>query len=180
MLIELNLEHFDHIFDLMEASFPTDEYRKREEQKLLFSEPAYRVYGIFDDTNQGIVCFICCWNFENILYIEHFAVNPAYRNAGLGSRIIQEIPTISHMNLTDGVICLEVEPPETDDAIRRIEFYKRNGYFINEFEYVQPPLSSGKAPVKLMIMTYGKSLTELEFQELKHILYKRVYKVKLK
>ena len=179
MMVELSVKDFDHIFDLMKLSFPTDEYRTYEEQKLLFSEPSYKVYGLFDENNKTnkkvLKYFICCWNIGDILYIEHFAVNPAYRNSGIGTDIIRKISSITENN-GSSCICLEVEPPDNEDAERRIQFYKRNGYFLNQYDYVQPPLSKGKDPVRLMIMTFGKELKPLEFQHLKEVLYRKVYK----
>ena len=33
-------------------------------------------------------------------------------------------------------ICLEVELPETELAIRRIRFYERNGLYLNSYDYI--------------------------------------------
>ena len=61
---------------------------------------------------------------------------------------------------------------------RRIGFYERNGFFLNEYPYVQPPISQGRKPVPLMIMTSGAAISEKEFEEIRNTLYKEVYKIK--
>ena len=83
----------------------------------------YTVYVIPDDESDCIKAFITVWKFEDFAFIEHFAVNPFYRNQGLGSLILHEI-----LNLLQCQICLEVELPKTDFAKRRIGFYERNGF----------------------------------------------------
>ena len=35
--------------------------------------------------------FIALWECRNFTFIEHFAVNPVYRNTGMGAAILQEI-----------------------------------------------------------------------------------------
>ena len=104
-------EEFDKIFSILENSFPPDEYRTYEGQKFLWNHPKYTVYVIPDDESDCIKAFITVWKFEDFAFIEHFAVNPFYRNQGLGSLILHEI-----LNLLQCQICLEVELPKTDFA----------------------------------------------------------------
>ena len=84
-------EEFDKIFSILENSFPPDEYRTYEGQKFLWNHPKYTVYVIPDDESDCIKAFITVWKFEDFAFIEHFAVNPFYRNQGLGSLILHEI-----------------------------------------------------------------------------------------
>lgn len=74
-------------------------------------------------------------------------------------------------------ICLEVEPPENEIAKRRINFYRRNGYFLNEYSYIQPSLSLGRKQVPLMIMTTESLVSEKPYEEIKSCLYHYVYHV---
>ena len=68
------------------------------------------------------------------------------------------------------------ELPENELARRRIGFYSRNGFKLNNYPYIQPPMSAGKNPVPLLIMTTGGVLAESEFINMRDILYKNVYK----
>ena len=164
MLQRINETDFPEIYRIMQASFPDDEYRPYEEQIALFQEPEYRIYYM-------AAGFLAVWEFESFIYIEHFAVDPALRNSGTGSAMLQEL-----VKQYQKPICLEVELPEDELTRRRIGFYERNGFVFNEYPYIQPPISKGKSPVPLRIMTYGSAITREKFEEMKEVLYRRVYK----
>ncbi len=168
MLQRINETNFPEIYRIMQASFSDDEYRPYDEQLALFEEPEYRIYYM-------PAGFLAVWEFESFIYIEHFAVDPALRNSGTGSAMLQEL-----VKQYQKPICLEVELPEDELTRRRIGFYERNGFVFNEYPYIQPPISKGKSPVPLRIMTYGSAITREEFQKMKEILYRRVYKCEAK
>ena len=144
MLQRINETNFPEIYRIMQASFSDDEYRPYDEQLALFEEPEYRIYYM-------PAGFLAVWEFESFIYIEHFAVDPALRNSGTGSAMLQEL-----VKQYQKPICLEVELPEDELTRRRIGFYERNGFVFNEYPYIQPPISKGKSPVPLRIMTYGE------------------------
>lgn len=171
MLEELKQSDFDAFYCLMEKSFPTDEYRPKEEQLALFCDERYRVYGCFAP-DHTLCAILAVWLFDDFSFLEHFAVDPARRNGGLGSAALRE--------LTEGLekpLCLEVELPEEELPRRRIGFYRRNGFFYNEYPYMQPPISRGKQPVPLRIMSWGAPLEEGDFQKIRDTLYTQVYHV---
>ncbi len=170
MLEVLNIKDFDKVYTIMQKSFPTDEYRPYNEQKSLFENDEYRIY-VQKEKDENIIAFIAVWDFNSFVYIEHFAVDPSYRNGGVGSSILRDISKIYGGNL-----CLEVELPNNDIALRRIEFYKRCDFYYNDYSYVQPPISKGKKEVPLKVMTYGKQIDNKTFNKIKKILYTKVYK----
>ena len=164
MLQRINETNFPEIYRIMQASFSDDEYRPYDEQLALFEEPEYRIYYM-------PAGFLAVWEFESFIYIEHFAVDPALRNSGTGSAMLQEL-----VRKYQKQICLEVELPEDELTRRRIGFYERNGFVFNEYPYIQPPISKGKSPVPLRIMTYGEAITRETFEAIKNVLYRSVYK----
>lgn len=164
MLIKTN--NFDSVYRIMEESFPTDERRPYLEQKSLLLDPRYSIY----EDNGG---FLCVWEFDEFIFIEHFAVDKQKRNSGIGSKLLAEF-----LENSEKLVCLEVEPPDTEIAKRRIGFYERNGFFLNEYDYFQPPISKGKNIVPLMIMTSGKKIPKGVFDKLRDTLYKEIYKYK--
>ncbi len=166
MIEKMKKEYFDKVYAIMEQSFPSDEKRPYEEQKKLLDNPSYSIY-IEDKKN----AFIATWQFDDFVFIEHFAVRKEYRNTGLGSKMLGEF-----LEKQKKTVCLEVELPDTEMAKRRIGFYERNGFFLNEYEYFQPPISKGKKIVPLMIMTSGTKIKENTFKIIQDTLYKEVYK----
>ena len=173
-LRQIHPEEFEQFFSLMETSFPADERRTYTEQKDVLNNPRYHIFVLPDTADNQIKGFITAWEFEGITYLEHFAVSPAYRNHGLGASIIQEI-----LRMYSCRICLEVEFPETEFAKRRIGFYKRNGFYLNEYPYEQPAYSKEKNPVPLLIMTSGGEISEKEFEKIKKEIYKEVFSIEM-
>ena len=149
MLIELlNDKNFDEVYALMKTSFPADERRTYSEQKELLSNPIYKIYISKNFRTGQIEAFAALWLFDDFTFIEHLAVNPNHRNAGIGTRFLNGI-----LKIQEKTVCLEVELPDTEIAVRRIGFYERNGFFLNEYHYEQPPISKGRKPIRLYIMT---------------------------
>ena len=170
MIQKLKTQDFDNVYRLMEQSFPPDERRTYTEQKSLLSNPQYCIYILPDTAASNIKAFLAVWTFKDFVFIEHFAVNPLYRNSGIGSAMLKEaVQQIPYM------VCLEVELPVQETAKRRIGFYERNGFFLNHYPYMQPPISDGRSPIPLLIMTNQNAISENRFQEIKNTLYKNVY-----
>lgn len=170
MLTLCNFHDFDQVFALMEQSFPEDERRPFAEQKELLNNPVYKIYGLRE--KQAVIAFAAVYQFDTFTFIEHLAVAPSHRNQGLGALILQKLGKISTAR-----ICLEVEPPETEMATRRIGFYQRNGFSLCPCPYVQPAISKGRTPVPLQIMSTNGALDEAEFEAVKKVLYEKVYGV---
>lgn len=170
LIDKMKKQDFDAIYDLMEKSFPIEEYRTYEEQKELLHNPVYSIYVLYNES-QEIKAFIAVWEFEEFAFIEHFAVNPEHRNSGIGAYMLNEL--VEQLGKT---ICLEVEPPETEMARRRIGFYQRNNFYLNEYPYIQPSISQGKKPIPLILMTSCSKVDEDRFNRIKGTLYKKVYK----
>ena len=168
MLEILDKMEFEQVYNILEKSFPEDERRPFSEQLSMLDIEKYRIW-VYKDKGQT-AGFIAVWDLQNILFVEHLAVSQNFRNGGLGSRILREFA-----EMTDKQICLEVEPPETDIAKRRIEFYRRNGFYFNDYEYFQPPISKGKKALKLFIMTSGRAVSREEFTEIRDSIYRNVY-----
>ena len=171
MIRKLMRKDFDSVFQIIEASFPEDEYRTYDEQKALLNNKAYEVYIVPDSDDNTIKAFIAVWKFDSFVFIEHFAVNPPYRNNGVGSEFLRKF-----VCMQEKMVCLEVEPPDNEMAFRRIGFYKRNNFFLNMYPYTQPPISTGKNPVHLLIMTYGQYINNMEFAKIKKEIFTQVYK----
>ena len=173
MIRKLNENEFDIIYGILDSSFPIDEYRPYEEQKALLCDERYTIYVLPSKDGDGIKAFISVWCFMEFAYVEHFAVAPEYRNQGVGASILKELQEIINCP-----ICLEVELPDTEIAVKRIEFYKRNGFYLNEYPYVQPSISKGRKEIPLFIMTTDKEVSESEFETIRDVLFNEVYKKK--
>ncbi len=173
MLERLNARDFESVFRLLALSFPEDEYRAREEQRALFDDPAYRLYGLRNGDGVGALC--AAWALSDSLFIEHLAVDPALRNGGVGGRFLDAVIAES-----ERPVVLEVELPETEIAQRRISFYQRHGFFLNDYEYYLPPMRAGQEKLPMRVMSTGAPLSRAEFEKTRGELYTRVYKYDVK
>ncbi len=171
MLEQLEKKVFPKVYEIMEQSFPKEEYRSYEDQLALLEREEYKLYGAIG-SNGELMAFFAVWELIDFLFIEHFAVRDKLRNQGLGAQMIRSLQA-----RYSAPMCLEVELPQNALTERRIAFYERNGFYLNHFPYEQPSLGAGRAAVPLRIMTSGGPLSEGTFRYLKERLYKVVYEV---
>lgn len=159
---------FQRVYEIMHEAFPQNERRTFKGQQELLNKDCYKLY--LKKENKQIIAFLAAWEFDEISYIEHFAVDSGYRGNGIGEKMLEEY--VSNLEKT---VFLEVEPPSTEIAKRRIGFYQGIGFHLNEFDYKQPPLQTGEKPFTLKNMTYPNSLKEEEFSFCKKIIFEKVY-----
>ena len=72
---------------------------------------------------------------------------------------------------------MEVEPIEDQLTKRRVEFYNRLGFKLNDYEYKQPPLQEGNEYLKLEIMSYPEKISKEEFLEFQDKVINNVYSI---
>ena len=144
---------FAKVWSLYKKSFPPEERRQLRTQKKIMDNPLYHFETIAD--NDEFIGFILWWDFENIRYIEHLAVLPRLRSKGYGQHIIKRFTS-----KPTHPILLEVEHPNTEINKRRINFYKRIGFVINEYKYKQPPHKKRGNFVPLILMTYPNIISK--------------------
>ena len=161
---------FAEVYQLMQASFPPIEFRTYAGQLALLNNPLYRLISEVDDRGK-VVAFLAGWDFPGFRFVEHFAVDPTMRGAGLGSKMMRR-----YSGTDQRPILLEVELPDTMLARRRIGFYQRLGFNLESYDYVQPSLRVGQAELALRIMSYPYPITEAEFVSFKRTIYKEVYR----
>jgi ribosomal protein S18 acetylase RimI-like enzyme len=150
-----NTEHplFRRTWELYKKSFPPEERRQLRTQKKIMGHPFYH-FEIITDQGQ-FIGLILWWGFEKVRYIEHLAISPRLRGKGYGFRILKKYNSTS-----DLPVWLEVEHPTIEINKRRIDFYRRAGFVLNEHAYKHPPYKKGGEYVSLMLMTYPEAIAE--------------------
>ena len=172
-MIELtDLAQSDHPHfakDLFESAFPDDERPPFTELKHRDKDKFHFLVATIDDGEEpiGILTY---WDFEEMIYIEHFAIDEELRNQGLGKAVF-----LNFISQQKKQIILEVERPHDETSEHRIEFYASMGLFQNPQEYLQPPYRKGKKTVPMIVMSKYE-LDDEEFDEIREIIYREVYK----
>ena len=135
---------------LYETSFPPEE--RRPWGAFAGLPPEFGFYAILGGS--GPLGMLTLWQLDGFAYIEHFAVFPRLRGAGIGSMVLSAAAGIAG----ERPLVLEAEPEESGaTARRRIGFYRRNGFTAHGgFSYVQPPYAEGLPSVPLTLLTRGR------------------------
>lgn len=137
----------EDLCDLYIESFPEAERRDKEQIENLINnnkEMSFNAIMEGDEVN-GLLVY---WDFENFVYLEHFAIFPRLRNKGIGKKMLELLK-----NSTNKIIVLEVEPADDDMAGRRVSFYERCGFHIVDKDYEQPSYRHNGCAIPLWIMS---------------------------
>ena len=160
---------FNQIFTIMEEAFPREEIRSYKNQKNVFGQKNYSIITS-KDSNGNINGFLSFWKLKSINFIEHIAVKEEFRGNGIGSNLVNTY-LLQHKSPT----ILEVEAPLNEINTRRINFYKRAGFYLNLYFYSQPSFIKGRPDVPMYIMSYLKQINFREFSHLRDEIYKHIY-----
>lgn len=166
--IPVTEESFDKVYDKMKAAFPLEERRNSFDEKNCLNDNKFKLFEIFDGEKE--VGFIALWVFSEFIFIEHLAIDSDKRNGGYGSKALRLVK--EKYNRT---IILEAEAPETEQQIKRIRFYDRHGFKVNDFPYMQPSYHGGEG-VPLKILSFPRLISQEEFDNFITLTRKYVYK----
>ncbi len=164
----ISQKHFNEFFKIIKDSFPKSERRTKEAFYSLFkNESCYFAVSLLK--NDEVVCFFTIWKLKNFYFGDHFATRADMRNLKLGSILLNYVKETLDMPFV-----IEVEPDENELTHRRIEFYKRHGFVLNDFDYFLPPMMKGCKPLFMKIMSYPIKVEK----DITDEIYKSVYNTK--
>lgn len=155
---------------LYTEAFPPDERRDWQQLVGLLNHPQYNLFQIY--FQDKFIGFISKWKLSEFNFIEHFAIQPTDQGKGLGSEVICQLTE----NDTTPII-LEAEEPTSADSRRRIRFYENLNFRINSFDYFQPPYSTGKNAVKMLLLSYPDEINEIDSKEISDQIHRVVYQI---
>jgi ribosomal protein S18 acetylase RimI-like enzyme len=123
--------YFQKAWNLYEDAFPIEERRSLEKQRAVMKKAIYHFDTLIE--KELMIGFLLWWDLKSYRYIDHFATSTQQRNKGFGKLILE-----TFRDLNDKPILLEVELPNSDINERRIKFYERAGFKLNEHYYAVP------------------------------------------
>lgn len=146
------------------ANFPENEQRELEEQIRIINEyPNYSFYALSPREDEGVVLgIIAFWRFKHSYFAEHLAIDDKFKGLGYGTTAIEYLKEQTDMERVP--LLLEVEVPKSDTDIKRIAFYNRLDFDINEITHFQPPFHKGEQPLEMKLMTYPYQISEKEYR----------------
>lgn len=151
-----NAHLFDRAFKLYQSAFPIEERRDDLEQQRVIAKDDYHFDLIMnDDTFIGVMLY---WETENFIFLEHFTTLPDLRGQGYGKCALNLLKD------KNKVILLEIDPPVSDIAQRRYNFYKRNSFIMNPYHHIQAKYHLGDADLELKVLSYPRVLEKDEYR----------------
>ncbi len=157
--------------DLFESAFPDEERPPFGELKHRNKNKFHFMVATNDnDDGDEPVGILTYWTFDDLVYVEHFAIDEDLRNQGLGKAVF-----LNFLSQQTDQVVLEVEHPHDEVSDNRVEFYSSMGLFSNPQDYLQPSYHGDQVTVPMIIMSKYE-LDDDEFAEIREILYREVYK----
>ncbi len=139
------------IVDLYTSAFPFTERRTVESMAQALTNDAVYFYRVY--LKERCIGMMHFWILSRVIYGEHFALAPDYRNLGHGRHLLRMILANSEKPLL-----LEVEPPDNEISTRRLNFYEREGLVVVKKNYLQPPYQIPSPAVPLYLMSNDPNL----------------------
>lgn len=145
--------YFSPAWILYLNSFPPEERRSLQGQDATLTKTQYHAEVILE--KEQFIGILFWWEFEELRYLEHLAIQPSLRNMGYGRRILDDF-----IREDARPLLLDVEPHDQPVRKRRIAFYERAGLILNDLPYFQPSMQEGQPPVQLLLMSHPARLTQ--------------------
>lgn len=176
LICKLVQDATDPLLDQVEKtyndSFPEAERRAFSLVRALLRDDArFMLYALLRDN--VYVGFITGWRFDGFVYAEHFAIDEAARNGGIGAKAMK-----GFLAAHEEPVVLEVEMPAEEMSKRRVGFYERLGFVLDHHVYHQPPYRPGEEWLEMRLMTYGDIDLDKSYEKVKSLIHQNVYGVK--
>jgi ribosomal protein S18 acetylase RimI-like enzyme len=164
---------FGKMYELYQNTFPAVERRNKcSLESVLNHDKRFVMAGLLKEGE--FVGFFNYWQFDDFVYVEHFAVDPTLRGQNIGSEVMKTF--LSNTNLP---VVFEVEIPESESenetARRRIAFYERLDCKLLTHKYAQPHYDGSGKLLPMLLLTNHHDYADKHFSRIKNTVYKEVY-----
>ncbi len=153
-----------------EVSFPENERRRFANLLQLLPCSNMHLCALVDQDQ--LVGFMIYWQWPDadVLFVEHFAIDPEQRGKQFGQKALAEL-----LRIESTYFILEVELPVDAISRRRIQFYERQGFSLNTFAYAQPPYQRGNPALPMHLMSIPVIASQADFDTFSNLIKKQVY-----
>jgi len=159
-------KYFEKAWQIYEESFPVEEKRTLKEQIKLFDKKSFTMLCYVEE--EIVLAILFYWQIDSYTYLEHFAVNSTLRGRSYGSKILQEfIDNNQH-------IILEIEPIIDKITQKRLDFYERFDFKVNNHIHFQVPFRKNTQELQLIFLSHKKVLSVEEYTTLYQMMLKEM------
>lgn len=161
-------KYFNEAMKIYESSFPIFEQRTIKDQIEALKDKNF--YSTIICENNRLIGLLFYWKYKKYTYIEHLAISPSLRGQNYGSKILKAFCKDNENTI------LEIDNPVDEISIKRLSFYSKLGFKLQEFEHVHPPYRKGYNGHNLKIMSFNRDLSKDEYDEFNSFLKDDVMK----
>ncbi len=158
-IIDIHPSHplWPDVWRLYEVSFPDYERRGPESHRRADADPRFR--GVAGLEGGGLAGLLFYWVDGGMAFVEHLATEPRLRGSGIGSALMRWL----FAAYPGTHVILEIDPPEDDISRRRLRFYERLGFHVNDYPYFHTSYSLGGPRHPLVLMSRPDPIDREEF-----------------
>lgn len=149
---------FNKAWQLYIESFPLEERRTLMEQEQLLNKKNYKMLCYIK--NDILLSIVFYWKISSYTFLEHFAINSSLRGQSYGSKILEKF-----IENNENIV-LEIEPITDKISEKRLKFYEKFNFVVNNYEHYQIPFRKGEKELRLLLMSQEKPLLDNEYKEL--------------
>lgn len=161
-------KYFDGAMKIYEASFPIFEQRTLKNQIEALQNEMY--YSSIICENDKLIGIIFYWKYGKYTYIEHLAISPSLRGKNYGSKILRDFCKDNKDTI------LEIDNPIDEISIKRLQFYSKIGFKLQDFEHIHPPYRQEYDGHYLKVLSFYRDLSKEEYEEFNTFLKTKVMK----
>lgn len=161
-------KYFNDAMKIYQTSFPIFEQRTMKNQIEVLENKEY--YSTIICENNILIGLLFYWKYGKYTYIEHLAISPSLRGQNYGSKILK-IFCEDNKN-----IILEIDNPIDEISIKRLKFYSKIGFKLQNFQHIHPPYRKGYEGHNLKIMSFNRDLSKEEYDAFNVFLKTKVMK----
>lgn len=126
----MNLQELEYWYNVeFKEAFAKNERKPFKDILNLIDENKYEVWGIFSEDK--MLGYASLWKGHNIplTLLDYLGVSANLRNGGIGSDILKHLESLNIPIVTESELPVASDSDsENNIRIRRIDFYKRNGF----------------------------------------------------
>lgn len=152
---KLDTTRWNKVWELYNDSFPTAE--KRTEEDHLRACADERFFPLSAWNGNELVGLLFYWEWDSFRYLEHIAVSSYLRGNGYGSRMLR------HLRDSEKTVILEIDQLSNELSVRRLQLYERAGFTLTPYRFVHLPYRINVEPVELLILSYPKMITKMQY-----------------
>lgn len=153
-------KYYNDFISIYSTSFPVYEQRSHEQQLYAFSSKHYHLFCRISENRLN--AFISFWNFDNYVYVEHFAVNSQIRGQSTGTNTLTQF-----MEETQKMIVLEIDPIVNEISKKRLSFYQKLDFKPCPYKHVHPAYNKTYQPHELLVLSSGSILSSSMYETFK-------------